>query len=97
MKSKTFFYCLIVMICLLLPLSGLTSAQSQGEPRTWQQATQGMWGADITGIAVSPDFANDSLVLVSTWRGIFRSTDAGITWTHSAGLETAPENDAVRF
>lgn len=97
MKSKTFFYCLIVMICLLLPLSGLTSAQSQGEPRTWQQATQGMWGADITGIAVSPDFANDSLVLVSTWRGIFRSTDSGLTWTHSTGIETAPENDAVRF
>ena len=97
MKSKTLFYCLIVMICLLLPLSGLTSAQSQGELRTWQQATQGMWGADTTGIAVSPDFANDYLILVSTWRGIFHSTDAGISWAHSVGIETALENDAVRF
>ncbi len=98
MKFKAFSYCLIALaICLLLPLLGVIPAQSQGELKTWQQATQGMWGADITGIAISPDFANDSLVLVGTWRGLFRSTDAGITWTHSAGLETDLENDAVRF
>jgi len=97
-KSKAFFYCLIALaICLLLPLLGVIPAQSQGELKTWQQATQGMWGADITGIAISPDFANDSLVLVGTWRGLFRSTDSGLTWTHSTGIETAPENDAVRF
>ena len=98
MKSKTFFYCFIALaISLFLPSAGVIPAQAQASPRTWQQATQGMWGAKTTGIAVSPVFANDNLVLVSTWRGIFRSTDAGHTWTHSAGIETAPENDAVRF
>ena len=98
MTSKHLFQHIIpIVVCLLGHLLGPTPAQSQGELKTWVQATEGMWGASTNGIAVSPNFANDSLVLVGTGKGVFRSADAGLTWEPSANLEEDIEYDAVRL
>ena len=98
MTSKHFFqHIIIIAVCLLGLLVRPTAAQSQGELKTWVQATEGMWGAATNGIAVSPNFANDSLVLVGTGKGVFRSADAGLTWEPSANLEEDIDYDAVRL
>jgi len=98
MTSKHLFQHIIpIVVCLLGHLLGPTPAQSQGELKTWVQATEGMWGAYTNSIAVSPNFANDSFVLVGTGKGVFRSADAGLTWEPSANLEEDIEYDAVRL
>ena len=98
MTSKNLFqHIIIIVVCLLGHLLGPTPAQSQGELKTWVQATEGMWGAYTNSIAVSPNFANDSFVLVGTGKGVFRSADAGVTWAPSANFEEDINYDAVRL
>lgn len=43
----------------------------------------------ITGVAISPDFANDKMVFVAVYKGgIFKSIDGGLTWTPvNSGLD----------
>lgn len=50
---------------------------------SWKQLWKGLdHRTPFTGIAISPDFASNRLVLVATEAdGIFRSTDAGESWT----------------
>jgi photosystem II stability/assembly factor-like uncharacterized protein len=64
---------------------------------TWQQMTQGMWGANPYGIAISPAFATDHLLLIGTTRGVFRSSDSGVTWAHCSGIDRNMAFNALRF
>lgn len=53
----------------------------------------------IQSIAISPNFADDRLVLASTWRGgVFRSVDGGKTWRAAKrGLTTDHQADSGLF
>ena len=61
---------------------GLFRSHDQG--RTWATGTGGLPVSDITGLALAGDgrtlYASDF-----TWGGVFRSPDAGLTWTRLPG------------
>jgi len=56
---------------------------------TWHESGAGVEGTSMSSLALSPDFANDQLLLCGTNTGVFQSTDAGDTWQKvSYGLGT---------
>lgn len=42
--------------------------------------SSGMDGVLIRSIAVSPAFSSDGTIYLGTWKGVYRSRDAGATW-----------------
>ncbi len=62
----------------------------------WQW--RGAWlGGTVTAVAVSPNFAQDRLVLAATPAGLYRSTDSGETWQLSHSGLTDPTLLSVVF
>lgn len=55
----------------------------------WQPANHGLSDLTVRGLAVSPAFATDGIVLVATDGGLFLSTDDGATWTQASELARA--------
>lgn len=99
MKAK-FFAALLVILTFFITSSSLANApisDPAGQVSTWHKTTQGMWGANATALAVSPDFANDQLLLIGTNRGIFRSVDSGDTWAHAQGIDIATGYSGLQF
>ena len=52
--------------------------------QTWQRRETGLAGTSVLALAVDP--ANSSLLLAGTDTGLFRTTDAGLTWTKVPGF-----------
>lgn len=48
---------------------------------TWHAANSGIGKTVITGFVI--DRTTPTTLYVGTWNGVFKSTDAGTTWTHS--------------
>lgn len=53
---------------------------------TFTQVHQGLGNLAINMLAASPVFGTDSMVLVATNDGVFRSTDGGVTWSATTGI-----------
>ncbi|HUW09357.1 MAG TPA: hypothetical protein VM537_06470, partial [Anaerolineae bacterium] len=53
---------------------------------SWQPLPGWPAGVSIEELAVSPQYATDSTVLAGTFRGVYRSTDSGVSWTLSQGF-----------
>lgn len=99
MKTN-FFAVLLVILTFFITSSSLAHApisDPAGQVSTWHKTTQGMWGANATALAVSPDFVNDQLLLIGTNRGIFRSIDSGDTWVHAQGIDITIGFSALQF
>jgi photosystem II stability/assembly factor-like uncharacterized protein len=58
---------------------GVLRSRDGGE--TWGYANEGLPGPQILSLAVSPRFATDKTLLAALAEGLFRSADAGDTWT----------------
>ncbi len=52
--------------------------------QTWQRRDTGIAGDSVLALAVDP--ANSNLLLAGTETGLFRTTDAGLTWTKVPGF-----------
>ncbi|MHB8173876.1 MAG: Ig-like domain repeat protein [Nitrospirota bacterium] len=60
---------------------------------TWNDIITGI-GSYITGLAISPAFASDNTLYVSTGGGVFKSEDGGATWaSSSSGLTGSVASD----
>ncbi len=60
---------------------GLGVRKSTDYAQTWQESSTGMAGySNVSGI-FDYAFADDQTVFAATWGGLFRSDDAGDTWT----------------
>jgi photosystem II stability/assembly factor-like uncharacterized protein len=55
--------------------------------QTWQRRETGLAGTSVIALAVDP--ANPSLLLAGTDAGLFRTVDAGLTWTKVPGFSAA--------
>lgn len=55
--------------------------------QTWQRRETGLAGNSVLSLAVDP--VNSSLLLAGTDTGLFRTTDAGLTWTKVPGFAAA--------
>ena len=63
---------------------------------TWQRC--GAWlGGTVAGLAVSPNFAQDGLILAATAAGLFRSLDGGWQWQPARHGLPDPRITAVAF
>ncbi len=59
---------------------------------------EGLTETFVSDLGVSPDFAVDRTVMASTRNGVFRSTDAGNTWTpQNAGLDEQSMQTGVHY
>ena len=72
--------------------------RSDDRASTFTEASAGLAPLRIRGLAVSPDFARDRTLWVSTWeKGAYRSTDGGTTFRPQAkGLTTNHQADDVK-
>ncbi|HWQ92622.1 MAG TPA: SBBP repeat-containing protein, partial [Clostridia bacterium] len=69
----------------------------------WQAANTGLLHPDVRNIALSP--SHPSIVYLDTWRGIFRSSDAGQSWAPvlpsvvktPRSMVVSPENPDVLY
>lgn len=70
---------------------------STDDARSFAPVGPGITDLSIVSVALSPDFATDHQVWVSTWTtGAFASADAGVTWVERAeGLITDPQADEL--
>ena len=59
--------------------SGLIKSTDGGNTYTPTGLTQNF----VTALAISSGFATDQTLYAATYRGVFKSTDAGVTWTFS--------------
>ena len=60
-----------------------------GESRVWSQTGSGVGTTKVLALAADPK--NNAIVYTGTSRGVFKTTDGGLTWKITAGLP----NDAV--
>lgn len=60
---------------------GQSLLRSRDRGQTWQTCGHGFECGSVYELAVSPDFANDHIVLCSAIFGLRRSADGGDTWT----------------
>lgn len=78
------------------PVSGLKYhlrlLRSGDGGQTWERRETGLFGTRVNAVAVDP--ANSDLLLAGTDSGLFRTADAGLTWTKVAGF-TAEVNAIV--
>jgi hypothetical protein len=68
-----------------LPLIRLSRSADGGQ--TWQPREPGLDGTQVLALAIDP--ASSNLLLAGTDSGLFRSADAGLTWTKVPGFTTA--------
>lgn len=77
------------------PVSGVTYhlrlLRSGDGGQTWELRETGLFGQRVNAVAIDP--ANSNLVLAGTDSGLFRTTNAGLTWTKVDGF--AAEVNAV--
>jgi uncharacterized protein (TIGR03437 family) len=65
-----------------LALGGVFRTTNAGEQ--WTHATDNLNGGTVEDLAISPDSANK--VFAATERGLFRTSDGGMTWQEVSGL-----------
>lgn len=58
---------------------GVLRSKDGGE--TWEPVNEGLPGPQIISMAISPRYGEDKTVMAALGEGLFRSTDAGATWT----------------
>jgi photosystem II stability/assembly factor-like uncharacterized protein len=103
LPAAAFFAALAAVFLTILSLSALAGPfleTGRAAPLTWS-SLDGPAGGPALGIALSPTYAQDRLVLAgggfdlgrASWagRGLFRSDDGGLTWPSRSG----PQNGAL--
>ena len=73
---------IFIIAVLLAALASPTPALAGDN--VWVQSSQGMWGGDVSALALSPSFASDNTLFAGTYGGgVFKSTDGGATGQRS--------------
>lgn len=66
----------------LNPSGGVYRSTDAGS--TWTAVNSGLPSQNIAALAISPDYANDQIVLVTCWGGgVYRSVNGGSTWSEA--------------
>jgi len=67
--------------------------KSNDRGASWQEFADGLTGLTVNDLAVSPAYATDKTVFCATDVGVFKSTDAGLSWFEPH--EIVPERTRV--
>ena len=62
---------------------GVLTSRDAG--RSWTSTNEGLGCLDVTGLAVSNDFAVESILVAATHEGIWRSANGGANWEPCSG------------